>query len=251
MSLFALVFNELLMYKIMDSICEILIFILGIYSIRIVFNKWKIKRNKTTLYLLFLFLSLSFAPIAQFIDGLFYSGWGVENTFGLYDIQIGYSFILILTSIANISLLFFTFDIFIHEENKISKSKSLYLKAFKITGSIILGILGGIGGVLKLYSIQVTIIIALYFVFAMILYIFLGANAYKLARKVNSDIFKNAIKYIGHFSFTLLAVYVFFILDSFYPTYTMWGFLGWASFLIAVYLAYIGFVSPMKKIQNE
>ncbi|MHA1339916.1 MAG: hypothetical protein ACTSRZ_07205 [Promethearchaeota archaeon] len=250
MVLFEIVFNELLVYKIMDSICELATFALSFISFKLIFKKWKENRKRTSFYLLLIFLALAISPIAQFIDGLFYTGWGADNTFGLYDAQIGYALILIFTAIANIGLLNFALDIFIHEELKATQRRISNLRIVRIVSSILLGVLGGLGGILKLQSMDVTIIIGLYFIIAMVIYIFLGTNAYKLARRVEPGIFRTSIRYIGHFAFSLLGVYIFFILDSFYTTYTIWGFFGWALFFIATYLGYIGFALPIKKSQN-
>ncbi|MBD3350208.1 MAG: hypothetical protein GF364_01855 [Candidatus Lokiarchaeota archaeon] len=238
-----LVFNQLLVLKIMDSFCEIIAVILGFYCFSIMLKQYHVKKSKTTIYLMIIFFTLACAPLSQFIDGLFYSGWSIHNTFGLYDVQYGYAFILISTTLANIGLLLFSVDVFL------TKQEGPYPKNTKIVvigGSILIGTLGILGGILKLNDREVTAIIGIYFVIAMIMYILLGTKAYKLSNKISEAIYKKSIKYIGHFAFSLLAIYIFFILDSFSTTYTIWGFFGWAVYLLATYLAYIGFVKPIK-----
>lgn len=241
--IYELIFNELLVLKVMDSICELVVFLISFNAIINIYRKYHEKKSKTSLFLMILFISLAGAPISQFIDGLFYSGWGPDNTFGLYDVQYGYALIIFFTAIANICLLLFASEIFMPETNPKRKARS------KITNNIIisiLGILGVLGTIMKILNMQVTIIIGFYFAFAMIIYILLGTNAYRLARKVEDPIYSSSIKYIGHFAFCLLTIYVFFIIDSFSTTYTIWGFFGWAIYLIAAYLAYNGFIRPMK-----
>lgn len=241
--IYDLIFNELLILKIMDSICELIVFVLALNASLYTYRKYHEKKSKSSLYLMIIFISLAGAPISQFIDGLFYSGWGSDNTFGLYDVQYGYALIIFFTAIVNICLLLFSSEIFMPETDPKKAAKS------KMTKSIITSVLGGLGvlgSIMKILNMQVTIIIGIYFVFAMIIYILLGTNAYHLAKKVNDPVYSSSIRYIGHFAFSLLTIYVFFIIDSFSSTYTIWGFFGWAMFLVASYLAYNGFIRPMK-----
>jgi hypothetical protein len=193
--------------------------------------------------MLIIFFSLALAPISQFMDGLFYTGWGPDNTFGLYSIQYGYALILFFTASANIGLWFFAFYVFFSGGSTTLSGTSNILR---MSAAILLASLGAIGGIWKIMSLDVTVIIALYFVIAMIMYILLAQMAYRLAKKVQDRIYNQSLRYIGHFAISLLTIYIFFILDSFSTTYTIWGFFGWTMFLVATCLGYVGFVKPMK-----
>lgn len=241
MVLYEIVLNRLLMFKIMDSIVEILASVIAFYCVYRLHRRYSEKKTKPTLYLILLFTVLGICPLMQFMDGLFYTGWGTENSFLLYDIQYGYAGIIITTSIANITLLYFATEIFVIKEDGVARKTQI----LRLIMTIAILAIAVIGGLMKINDLDVTIVIGLYMVLAIFLNLFLGINAMKLASKIEDPTYRNSIRSIGYFAFSLLGIYVFFILDSFYDTYSIWGFFGWSLFLIATYLGYLGFVKPI------
>lgn len=232
--------SPLLIYKIIDSIVEIITFFLALYCFYIVNTQFHIKKSKTSSILRFIFLFLAFAPIAQFCDGLFYET--------LYYVKYGYAFIILLLALVNILLFMFATEVFFVKEKRIPRRFQIILILFAST-EIALSI---VGFIMKLQNMDVTIVIGLHMVVGMLLYIGLASRSFQLASKIEDNFYKQSIRYIGLFALTLLIIYIFFILDSFYSVYTIWGVFGWSFYLLSVYLAYRGFVKPIiAKLQSK
>ena len=234
------VLNEVFLLKVMDSIVEITACILALYCFFHLLAKYKEKRTNPTFYLLVLFIVFSVTPIMQFLDGLFYAGH-VDN-FGIWSVQYGYSTILVTTAIANISLLFFSTNVFMTKGEKLSIT-IVIIRLILMIGMLFVAIYGA---VMKIENQSVTLIIGIYMIFAIFMNLTLGIRAFQLASKISEEDYKRSIHSIGFFAFSLLGIYIFFIIDSFYPSYSIWGFFGWALFLFTTYLGYLGFVRPVK-----
>ncbi len=245
MVIFQLVFNQLLVLKLMDSLVEILTATLALHCFWYTSRKFKETRKKASFYLSVMFLGLAIAPLMQFMDGLFYTGWGPENTFGLYDTQYGYALIILSTSIMNICIYLFASDIFFNKKEGSEKKFSISsLILLVLSVSILVSSIFGF--FMKLANQDVTIVIGLFMALSMGMNIFLGTASIKLAKSIENNFYSKSLMYIAYFAFGIIIVYVFFILDSFYSSYSIWGLFGWTLFLIVTYLAYKGFVAPMK-----
>ncbi|MCP4760997.1 MAG: hypothetical protein GY870_04390 [archaeon] len=184
-----------------------------------------------------LFLLMGLAPIFQIIDDIFYGN--------LYNVRIGYALIMIGTALYNTALLYFAAEVFLGEPTTMSKRINLIKPSFLIVTLLITSV-GAINIIFTLVDGLDTILIIFYMVIVLGMNLFLGINAYKLSAKLDDEKYKISIRYIGHFSFTLLGIYFFFILDSFAPTevYTIWATIAWIVYLFALIFGYIGFVKP-------
>ncbi|HMF33454.1 MAG TPA: hypothetical protein VKK79_18660, partial [Candidatus Lokiarchaeia archaeon] len=93
---------------------------------------------------------------------------------------------------------------------------------------------------------NVTIVLGVYMGIALILLLSIFSWARNLAQKVEDPVYKQAILNISYYAIINVGVFVFFIIDSFYTDYTIWGLSGWSCYLIAVIAAYRGFIRPAK-----
>jgi MFS family permease len=227
------------LFKILDSIVELIAFMLGMYCANIMLNQYRVKKTTVAWTLTAIFVVLGLAPIFQFMDGLFYRTY--------YFVQYGYAFILLATAVANILIFYFALEIFLTKGETINwKSKIIFycVAVVEIT-------LSGIAFIYKLLNLDVTLFIGAHMVIGLVIYLLLAIHAFRLSRKLEPGIYRNSVKSIGNFAISLLGVFIFFIIDSFYPYYTIWGFLGWALWLFCTYLAYKGFVEPVIVKNNE
>ncbi|MHA1819294.1 MAG: MFS transporter [Promethearchaeota archaeon] len=233
-------------YKIIDIIFELGIITISLYSVKIFIERNKKEPNKMKKYTIYLYISLALAAFFQMMDGIFYSKTDL-HILPLYDIQYGYALIIISTAITNVSLFYLGTEIFYSSQENIPKiilvSRKVILYVLIITTII--------GGIMKVLDMNVTIVIGLYMVLSMSINLGLTINAFKIAAKVDEPLFKESLKNIGYFTLNFLFVFIFFILDSFYTGYSIFGVFGWGWFLFAVYLGYKGFTKPAKRIIIE
>ncbi len=223
-----------ILFRILVSGVEILSIVLGFYCAGKLTARAREKRQKSTLYLLVFFLSAGLAPAAQLFDGIFYPF--------VFPVKYGYAAVILFTMVLNVALLLFATEIFAEQTSRISGRTALYRVLFT-AGVAITTILATI---LKLEGQDVTIYLGIYMAISLLLYISLRIWATQLARKITDPVYRQALSYIGYFAIAFIGVYVFFVADSLYSGYTLWGFLGWLMFFGGVLFAYRGFIRPSK-----
>ncbi len=202
-------------------------------------QSYLVTRKKSVISLLLLFSGCAFISICSGLD-LFLIGV-------LYTIRYGYAFSLLANSVATASLLYFATNIFFSGSIQkftqlVRLGYSIVFSAFCIWGTIdLLFVLGGV----------TSFPLILQFLLNLTLYIVLAAGAYSLAKRVNEPKYKTSITYIGHYALANLGMYVFFILDSLMVAVgqegtSAWSFVGACVFALSAFLAYMGFVKPMR-----
>lgn len=226
------------LFRILVSIVEVATISFGFYCTGKIMGRIKEKRKRSTIYLIIVFLFASLAPGAQLFDGLFYPY--------VFAVKYGYAMVIILTMVINIALLLFATDIFATDALKVSR-RALVFRVFFIIG---VGSTTAIATVLKLQGQDVTLVLGLYMAISLTLYLALFLWARTLGRKVGDPVYQQAIRYIGYFALAFLACFVFFVVDSFYTDYTIWGLFGWGMYLVGVWAAYRGFIRPAQKKTN-
>ncbi len=225
---------EVDLFRILVSGIEIPTIFLGFYCMAALYRRYREKHQNTTKYLLWMFAFLGLVPAAQLFDGIFYPF--------IFTVKFGYSAAIVFTMIVNVALVLFSTEVFASQENRITRGTIIFRILF------ILGVVltTGIATVLKLVGEDVTITLGLYMGISVILFLLTFMWARKLARKMDDPVYKRAIQYISYFAIIFLAVFVFFIADSFYPYYTLWGLIGWCCYLLGTWAAYRGFIRPAK-----
>ncbi|MHA1733259.1 MAG: hypothetical protein ACTSU5_15030 [Promethearchaeota archaeon] len=225
--------------KVLDGVVEVTTFAISLYSSSRIFQQYKRKRKRTSLYLASFFLLLAVIPMFQFMDTMCYGT--------CYAVKYGYALIVLFSAIGNIVLLAFALEVFFSGEQGIPKPWRAYFAAFASAESFF----SVVGFVLKLRDVPVTTFIAVHFLVAIQLYLVLAGRSFRLASRVDEQVYRAALRSIGLFGFTFLGVYTFFILDSFSTTYTVWGLLGWICFLMTTVSGYLGFVKPMNEQDRQ
>ncbi|GAB4328420.1 MAG: hypothetical protein Kow0069_35630 [Promethearchaeota archaeon] len=220
--------------KILDGVAEVVAFALaGITAVRAK-KKYEERRTKQTLHLLIFMAIVGILPLFQLSDSIFYPSF--------YPVKYGYAFIILLSALGNVYLLFFSVEVFLKEGENLALSWRIY-RVVAIVGELAFSV---VGFLLKLRDLDVTIYLAAHFLIALQLYVVLATRSFALSRRVEGE-YRRPLQYIGGFSGSLLAVYSFFILDSFYTNYTVWGFLGWAVYAFMTLLGYMGFARGKKR----
>ncbi len=222
------------LFRVLVSGAEILSIVLAFYCTMMLISRARAKRQKSTVYLLLFFLFAGLAPAAQLFDGIFYPY--------VFPVKYGYAVVILFTMVINIALLLFATEVFAEKATRISARTMLYRVLFAF-GVFITTILAT---VLKVQDQDVTLYLGVYMAISLLLYISLGIWAHQLSRKISEPVYRQAISYITYFAIAFIGVYVFFVLDSFYEDYTLWGLLGWLMFFGGVLFAYRGFIRPSK-----
>ncbi len=194
------------------------------------------KRNNTSLFLMVLFAGCLVINVLSALDGLLYPD--------VYPIRYGYAFSLLFTAIAFIGLLFFATEVFYIEETQTP------VKKLRIVFAVVLLVISswGMVGLLQNRIAENLVVLIILFSLNLTIYIVIGIKAYRLAKKIEENVYKKSIKFIGHYAICNIAIYIFFIIDGIDETLagtTVWGFIGACVFALTAYLAYVGFVKPM------
>lgn len=219
------------------------IFLIGgciyLYCFLKTIGKYREKKGKSAVPLLILFLSCVVINFASAMDGAF---WQVA-----YSFHIGYAISMPFTALGISSLLFFATDIFSNyreTEKKVLRNRRIFFVVYIMILSI--------WAILSLFPdplVPSTIPLTFIFLTSLTVYIIIAKQSYNLAKKVDDTFYKKYILYIGHYALGNILIYVFYIIDGAVPAddgTTIWSFIGVCVFAFTSYLAYKGFIAPMK-----
>jgi hypothetical protein len=227
--------EESMFNRITNTCIHVFIVAFFMYNFLRIVKTYRVRQTATAKYLLLMFFAYGLANVFMTLDGIFID---------LYIIRYGDALSFLAAAFANVGLVYFATEVFYGKGEKPSKTIVLVRILFAM-GEIAVCTWGAL---MKLLDMRdwVTTSLVLIFTISILLYFILAINAYKLARKLERNELKTSITYIGHFALSLLGIFVFYILDSFYIGYSIWIVIGTCFYAFATYLSYVGFVKPMK-----
>jgi hypothetical protein len=212
---------------------------LYLYCFIIALQKYREKKTRLLVSLLILFISCVFINICSAVDGVFYPD--------IYDFQYGYALSMIFTALGIISLLYFATAVFTISDGSKKQNKNLIYAIFSVYLMII-----SIWAIICLSPsspIASEIPLSIIFLSSLTVYIVIAVQSHKLAKSVEDVYYKKFISYICYYALGNILIFVFFIIDGIDPApdgTTIWSFIGVCVFCFTAYLAYKGFIIPMK-----
>jgi len=191
-----------------------------------------------------LFLSFN----SYFLAGcaLFSTKWVEYSTGGVVDvsslgINCGYAF----SALGNLFLFYFTLDIFFKEIKPYFR-ETITLATGTIEGFLIIFIFQTEAPFLEIPGVYLPFQLLLWHgIVSTVIFIILFSQSYSEWKKTTSPVPRAGFLMIAVSALFELLVFIFFILDSFFPAgYSLFYFLGWTSASIAGLFAMIGYFMP-------
>ncbi|MHA1818896.1 MAG: hypothetical protein ACTSU2_06810 [Promethearchaeota archaeon] len=224
--------------NVFDFSIKVVLALVALYSFIQIYARNKNSPSKLKEYIIKIFLIIFFWPISELFDDFLYGD--------VYNIRYGYLVIVVLTAFFNIYLLYFSIDVFMKSQERDEKKIKLQKEIFIILQVAIASALIVVRLIPALAGLD-TLMITLFMLISVILYFYLIGNSVKLIRVLKEENqFKKVLKYIVLFNMSLIGIYIFFIIDSFYIYYTIYATMSWSVFLLATIFAKIGFI-PKKQ----
>lgn len=196
----------------------------------IALKKYRAKQTATAKHLALMLFFFGLAPVVQILD--------LSPAVGAAFPWLGYSTAVFLFSVGNSFLLWFALEVFME---KVSKARQR--NAFGVFLAVQLAISAAVMA-MKYQRLDVTPLLVPHILMSVLLYIILAVRAFNTAKRVDEKGYRRGFQAIGGGGLALVAIWVLFIVDSFYDHYTYWSALGWACSIIACFLLYVGFFLP-------
>lgn len=220
-------------WKYSNVVIQFAILFLGLFSSSRLYKRYNERKTITGLLALLLILFFGISPISLVFDAFFWKNG--------YEIQWGYAIMLLLSGIANITMILFATDVFFSKTGTVPMRFRIYNIVF-----IVLELIFTIAGFIsKINQSPITTFIAIHMFIALSMYVLVAIKAFQTAKLVEEALYRKSIMVIGIFNLLLVGIYIFFIIDSFYTVYTIWSTLGWILYLGCTYLFYLGFIKPI------
>jgi len=225
---------------------EIALIAFGMYCTGRMWHVYRERRNLTSVYLFFMFLFFGLFPIGFLIDVFF---WTLGEVTALYILPYGYTVGISIFSGFVVFSLFFTTEVFARGGTKLSRS-TVAIRVVFITFHLSFSILSSVfmfSNAMDYFTLVFTI-----FVFSnLILFLLIFVSAHSLARWVAEVEYKRPLRYIGNFGLLIGIAHVFSILDTTVSgRYSEYAVISWVFYLMAVYVMYLGFIRPHKRVKE-
>ena len=202
------------------------------------------RKQAAARYITFASLFLALTACFQLLDLLV-----MDYYFGIHN--LGLSLAYSMSAIANIFLYLFMLEIFYTGR----KAGGMKLKIFGVVEGTIAILLPIFGPYPTAISAVVSVfdpLLIVHLVFAIALYVTLFRATTRSIRSTSDQLAMRGFSFIRVASVTIIAAYVFFILDEVWTVlyepagYTFWVVFGWVAAGITGVLLYLGFVLPTR-----
>jgi hypothetical protein len=214
------------------------------YCIAVVGQRYRKKTSQATLALLILFISFVGANLGSAFNALFRETWG--------GIQYGYAIALLFLGSGTVALLYFSIEVFS------SSDPSKFVTVVQMIFSLLVLVICVWGAILLITAQQnTTMVLALEILLAVTIHLIVSVKAIRLAKRVEDPFFRRSINFIALYCLCMLFMFMCYILDSGVSIViennaaregeTIWSFIGSITYSVAILLAYIGYVKPMRE----
>lgn len=175
----------------------------------------------------------------------------IENIFDIF-----YSFIILLISSINLSVLYFATEVFGTEQSARKKRMNYVYAAALLLVAAIISFFSAISFTDPSVEPILDIMQVVYLFLSLGFLVYLINHAYKLSFRIakhdqDQAKYKRSVLHIGNFALMLLLVYVFLAIDSQLPGFTIYGRLIWVFIILAMFFVFMGFIRPALKSEPE